>query len=99
MKLRPRKPAAPPRRAGGPPSDAEWADAARALARARIEVKAAIAGDKESHRALVQDEQPQTEPAPDGGNRPRVSLTQRALPLLAMLEESLKERKPVVWGV
>jgi hypothetical protein len=59
----------------------------------------AIAADKERHRRHILDEEPATEAAEDGGTRPRVSLTQRALPLLAMLEESLAEKKPVVWGV
>jgi len=63
VKLRPRKPAAPPRRAGGPPSDAEWADAARALARARIEVKAAIAGASAPERNAWRDEGPALDPA------------------------------------
>lgn len=62
-------------------------------------LKAAIAADKERHRRHVNDEEPGTEPAEGGGARPAVSLTQRALPLLAMLEESLGEKKPVVWGV
>ncbi len=62
-------------------------------------LKAAIAADRERHRQLVQDEEPRTEAAAAGGTRPRVSLTQRALPLLALLEESLAEKKPVVWGV
>jgi len=62
-------------------------------------LKAAIAEDKMSHRQIVQTEEPQTEAAEGGGTRPRISLTQRALPLLAMLEESLQEKKPVVWGV
>lgn len=62
-------------------------------------LKAAIEADKAQHRALVQNEEPQIEKTAGGGTRPRVSLTQRALPLLAMLEESLGERKPVVWGV
>lgn len=62
-------------------------------------LKAAIAEDKERHRKLVQDDEPGTEADPAGGSRPRVSLTQRALPLLAMLEESWREKKPVVWGV
>lgn len=59
----------------------------------------AIADDRERHRRHVQDEEPGTEAAEGGGTRPAVSLTQRALPLLAMLEESLAEQKPVVWGV
>lgn len=69
------------------------------LPAAIAQLKAAIAADKEQHRALVQDEEPQAEKIAGGGTRPRVSLTQRALPLLAMLEESLGEKKPVVWGV
>lgn len=62
-------------------------------------LKAAIAEDKARHRVQVLEEEPVTEPAEGGGTRPRVSLTQRALPLLSMLEESLAEKKPVVWGV
>ena len=62
-------------------------------------IKAAIVEDKERHRQHVLDEEPATEAVAGGGTRPRVSLTQRALPLLAMLEESLAEKKPVVWGV
>ena len=41
----------------------------------------------------------QSEKAEGGGSRPYVSLTQRAVPLLELLEWSLKKRKPVVWGV
>ncbi len=62
-------------------------------------LKAAIAEDKARHREHVLDEEPGSEAAPGGATRPFVSLTQRAVPLLAMLEESLAERKPVVWGV
>lgn len=63
------------------------------------QLRGAIAADRELHRALVQDEEPQMEKTAGGGTRPRISLTQRALPLLAMLEASLAEKKPVVWGV
>jgi hypothetical protein len=63
------------------------------------QLRAAIAADKERHRRHVLDDEPGTEAAENGGSRPHVSLTQRALPLLAMLEESLAEKKPVVWGV
>jgi hypothetical protein len=65
-------------------------------------LKAAIAEDKARHKAHMQDDgdgEVKTEAAPDGSARPYVSLTQRAVPLLAMLEESLGEKKPVVWGV
>jgi hypothetical protein len=64
-----------------------------------VRLKAAIAEDKAQHQKLVQEDNPGTEAAPDGGARPRVSLTQRALPLLALLEDSLAEKKPIVWGV
>ena len=62
-------------------------------------IKTAIAEDKERHRQHVLDEEPKTETSASGGSRPAVSLTQRAVPLLDMLEYSLKEKKPVVWGV
>lgn len=62
-------------------------------------LKAAIEEDKARHRQHVLDEEPGTEADAGGGMRPFVSLTQRALPLLAMLEESLREKQPVVWGV
>lgn len=69
------------------------------LPEAIARLKAAIDADRERHLRLVQDEERGTETAEDGGTRPAVSLTQRALPLLALLEESLAEKKPVVWGV
>lgn len=62
-------------------------------------LKAAIAEDKERHRQHIMDDEQKTEKAEGGGSRPFVSLTQRALPLLETLEVSLKEKKPVVWGV
>lgn len=62
-------------------------------------LKVAIEEDKVQHRRQVLEETPETEQAGDGRTRPRVSLTQRVLPLLAMLETSLAEKKPVVWGV
>jgi hypothetical protein len=62
-------------------------------------LKEAIAQDRERHRSLVQGEEHGRESDGEGGERVAVSLTQRALPLLALLEESLAEGKPVVWGV
>jgi hypothetical protein len=63
---------------------------------ARLE--AAITGDRPQHREhLLADETKETDP--DGNERPHVSLTRRALPLLEMLKEALKEKKPVTWGV
>ncbi len=69
------------------------------LPEAIARLKAAIEADREAHRQLVQSDEPGSETSPGGVTRPRVSLTQRALPLLAMLEESLAEGKSVVWGV
>lgn len=62
-------------------------------------LKAAIAADKERHRQHLLDEEQKTETAANGDTRPFVSLTQRAAPLVAMLEESLHEGKPVMWGI
>lgn len=56
-------------------------------------LKAAIAADKA--RAPADDED-ESERKPGGGN---VSFFQRAVPLLELLELSLKEGKPVTWGV
>lgn len=69
------------------------------LPEAIARLKAALEEDRERHLRLVRDEVRGTETAEGGGTRPAVSLTQRALPLLALLEQSLAERKPVVWGV
>jgi hypothetical protein len=69
------------------------------LPAAIAQLKAAIEADKAAHRQQIQEEEPGTEADGKGGTRPRVTLTQRALPLLSILEESLKEQKPVVWGV
>jgi hypothetical protein len=67
------------------------------VAIARLE--AAIAGDKPQHREHLLTDEPKTEATEDGGERPFVSLTRRALPLLEMLKVSLAEKEPVVWGV
>jgi len=63
------------------------------------QLKAAIATDKESRAGLAEDDLPQSEAAPDGSKRAYVSLTQRAVPLIELLEWSLKKKVPVVWGV
>ena len=65
-------------------------------------LKAAIEEDKRQRAGLADEDLPQTEP--DVGksgksSRPFVTLTQRAVPLLELLEWSLKKKKPVVWGV
>jgi hypothetical protein len=66
-------------------------------------LKAAIEEDKQQRAGKSPEDLPQTEPDGSGGrgqgSRPFVTLTQRAVPLLELLEWSLKKKKPVVWGV
>ena len=66
-------------------------------------IKAAIEEDKQQRAGRSSEDLPQTEPDGSGGrgqsSRPFVTLTQRAVPLLELLEWSLKKQKPVVWGV
>lgn len=71
------------------------------LPEAIARLKAAIEEDKRQRAGLQDEDLPATEPVGDGakGSRPFVSLAQRALPLLELLEWSLKKKKPVVWGV
>jgi hypothetical protein len=64
-----------------------------ALARLR----AAVAADKASRAGRNEDEDDERG---NGRNAaPPVSLTQRATPLIELLEWSLKRQKPVTWGV
>jgi len=60
---------------------------------------AAVAADKEERKGIAPEDLPQFENAPDGSRRPYVSLTQRATPLLELLNWSLKKKVPVTWGV
>ncbi len=62
-------------------------------------LKAAAAADREAKRSLKEEDLPQLEAAADGSQRPFVSLSQRAMPLIELLERSLKKQVPVVWGV
>ena len=62
-------------------------------------IKAAIEEDRRDRSGRNPEDLPQTEKAEGGSSRPYVSLSQRALPLLELLEWSLKKQKPVVWGV
>jgi hypothetical protein len=72
------------------------------LPEAIARLKAAIEEDKQQRAGLQEEDLPRTEPDRSGGaqsSRPFVTLTQRAVPLLVLLEWSLKKKKPVVWGV
>jgi hypothetical protein len=62
-------------------------------------LKAAIARDKALHAGEQEEDRPETEPIPGGGKRAYVGFAQRAVPLVELLEYSLKDEKPVTWGV
>lgn len=62
-------------------------------------LRAAIAEDKAAHAGPREEDLPETEAAEGSGRRPYVALAIRAIPLLELLEYSLKEKTPVVWGV
>ena len=69
------------------------------LAEAIASLKAAVSEDKVSHAGLQEEDLPAYEEAPDGNKRTYVSLARRAVPLIELLEWSLKKKVPVVWGV
>jgi hypothetical protein len=67
------------------------------LPEAIARLKAAIAADKAAHAG--QYDTPETEETPGGGQRAYVGFARRAVPLVELLEYSLKDDKPVTWGV
>ena len=69
-----------------------------ALARLRAAMEAERQRHKEHNDSLHEGVMAATEPGVDGGQRPFVSLVQRAAPLVELLEWSLKKHKPVIWG-
>jgi hypothetical protein len=68
------------------------------LPEAIARLKAAVAQDKTAKPVVDHDER-QFEKTPEGGKREHVSLARRAVPLIELLEFSLKEEVPVTWGV
>ncbi len=62
-------------------------------------LKAAVSDDKARHAGLQEEDLPAFEEAPDGSKRSYVSLARRAIPLIELLEWSLKKKLPVTWGV
>ena len=60
-------------------------------------LKAAVAEDK-SKKEPENDDEPYGEPQAIGLSQP-VSFAQRAVPLISLMEYSLKAKVPVVWGV
>lgn len=61
-------------------------------------LRAALEADRVAHRQLLQAE-PEAEMKGAPANGQRVSLTQRAIPLLELLERAQGKRVPVLWGV
>ena len=61
-------------------------------------LKAAVAQDK-AERPVVDHDERLFEKTPEGGKREYVSLARRAVPLIELLDYSLKEEVPVTWGV
>jgi hypothetical protein len=53
----------------------------------------------EDHKLRQGAQPPRADEENDEERRERVSITQRALPLIELLECSLREEKPVLWGV
>lgn len=62
-------------------------------------LRAAVAADKAQRASLADKDPPHNEASEDGDKRDPVSLAQRAVPLLELLEWSLKKNKHVTWGV
>lgn len=61
-------------------------------------LQAAIDADRARHQPTPDEEEAARESGQTGMAAP-VSLAQRAYPLLVMMEDSLKEKAPVTWGV
>ena len=62
-------------------------------------LRAAVAAEKARLAGKSDDDLPQTEQGEGGGTRPFVSIAQRAVPLLELLEFALRKKRVVVWGV
>jgi len=62
-------------------------------------LRAAIEENKQHHADPSRDEEEAAKETGQTGMAAPVSLAQRAYPLLALMEESLKEKAPVTWGV
>ncbi|MBI5923013.1 MAG: DUF1840 domain-containing protein [Betaproteobacteria bacterium] len=69
------------------------------LPEAIARLKAAVSDDKVAQAGMQEEDLPAYEQAPDGTKRDYVSLARRAIPLIELLEWSLKKKVPVTWGV
>lgn len=85
---------------GKDPQDAKGIVTVEQLPDAIARLRAAIEEDRAHQRGQVEDDEEDAERDPEkSGMAAPVNLAQRAWPLLTMLERSLKEGVPVVWGV
>ena len=62
-------------------------------------LKRTAADAKAQPKKTDEDDETKLDQAPAGGERRFVTLAHRAVPLIELLERSLKAKKPVVWGV
>lgn len=83
---------------GKDPSGKQGIVTVEQLPEAIARIKAAVDGEKQRLKGVSEDDLPAMEPAVGGGQRPYVTLVQRAIPLLELLEWSLKKQKPVIWN-
>ena len=58
-------------------------------------LQAAVAADKAQRGGAMR---PQADAKEDGVAQEPISMAQRAVPLIELLERSLRKNKPVVWG-
>lgn len=77
---------------GKDPEDRQGIVTVEQLPDAISRLRRAIDEDKAKRQAQADDED-------DEAGRNRVSLTQRAVPLLELLQYSLRDEQPVTWGV
>ncbi|MBV6476371.1 MAG: hypothetical protein MOGDAGHF_01961 [Rhodocyclaceae bacterium] len=82
----------------GKPPEAKGIVTVEQLPAAIARLKAAVAQDK-AEKPVVDHDERLFEKTPEGGKREYVSLARRAVPLIELLEYSLKEEVPVTWGV
>lgn len=79
----------------GKDADAKGIITIEQLPEAIAYLRAAIVADKATRAAQAAEDDANG----DGGRPPVISLAQRAVPLLDLLEWAYKKQKPVVWGV
>ncbi|HMM54051.1 MAG TPA: DUF1840 domain-containing protein [Candidatus Desulfobacillus sp.] len=82
----------------GKPAEPRGIVTVEQLPAAIASLKAAVAQDKAENPVIDHDER-RFEKTPEGGKREVVSLARRAVPLIELLEYSLRDGVPVVWGV